>query len=122
MFRDKEQNAVESPIESTPATQSAPPSAEHGRVEPAKIKNTWLSGTWLAILIAVVLGILLLIFILQNLSSITVHYLGASGSLPIGVALLLSAVGGALLVALVGTARILQLRRVAKVAKRRGQS
>jgi uncharacterized integral membrane protein len=45
-----------------------------------------------------------------------VHYLAASGTVPLGVALLLAAVGGALLVALIGAARIMQLRRLAKKA------
>jgi uncharacterized integral membrane protein len=54
--------------------------------------------------------IFLLIFILQNLASASVHFLGAVGTLPLGVAMLFAAIAGALLVALIGSARILQLR------------
>ena len=38
-------------------------------------------------------------------------YFGAGFHMPLGVALLLAAIGGALLVGIVGTARIVQLRR-----------
>jgi uncharacterized integral membrane protein len=53
---------------------------------------------------------MLLIFILQNAQQAQVSFLGAHGTLPMGVALLLAAVFGVLLVALPGTARIMQLR------------
>jgi uncharacterized integral membrane protein len=54
--------------------------------------------------------LVLLVFILQNGQRAEVSFLGAHGHLPMGVALLLSAVFGILLVALPGTARIMQLR------------
>ena len=66
---------------------------------------------------AVVL-LLLLIFILQNGTQVSVNYLGAHGHLPLGVALLLSAVCGVLLVVLAGAARISQLRTVARRHRR----
>jgi uncharacterized integral membrane protein len=43
-----------------------------------------------------------------------VSYLGAHGYLPLGVAVLLAAVGGVLLTALVGAARIIRLRATAR--------
>jgi lipopolysaccharide assembly protein A len=55
--------------------------------------------------------IVLLVFILENTESVRVSFLGAGGRLPLGVALLLAAIGGGLLVGVVGTARIIQLRR-----------
>jgi uncharacterized integral membrane protein len=67
---------------------------------------------------AVVL-ILLLVFILENTQSVKISFFGASGHLPLGVALLLAAIGGALLVGIVGTARIVQLRRHVKRRRRR---
>jgi uncharacterized integral membrane protein len=85
---------------------------------PTPVRHTRISGTWVAMIVAVIVLIFLLIFILQNLSSITLSFLGASGNLPLGVAMLLAAVGGALLVALVGAARILQLRRHAGKQRR----
>lgn len=79
-----------------------------------KIKSTRISGTWVAVLASIVVLIFLLIFILQNLTDATVHFLGIATTLPLGVALLFAAIGGAVMVALVGAARILQLRRQAK--------
>jgi uncharacterized integral membrane protein len=58
--------------------------------------------------------ILLLIFILENTQSVKISYLGASGHVALGVAVLLAAVGGALLVGILGAARIAQVRRHAK--------
>ncbi|MGH2833933.1 MAG: lipopolysaccharide assembly protein LapA domain-containing protein [Solirubrobacteraceae bacterium] len=55
--------------------------------------------------------ILLLIFILENTQQVKISYLGATGHLALGIALLLAAAAGALLTALIGGARILQLRR-----------
>ena len=66
---------------------------------------------------AVVL-LLLLIFILQNGTDVSVSYLGVHGHLPLGVALLLAAVCGVLLVVLAGAARISQLRTVARRHRR----
>lgn len=78
-----------------------------------RIVRTRISGAWVAVIVAVVGLVFLLIFILQNLTRATVYFLGATGALPMGVALLFAAVAGALLIALFGSARILQLRRVA---------
>ena len=65
---------------------------------------------WVTLVAAAFVLLLLLIFILQNGQQAQVSFLGAHGSLPMGVALLLAAVFGVLLVALPGTVRILQLR------------
>ncbi|WP_216216266.1 lipopolysaccharide assembly protein LapA domain-containing protein [Amycolatopsis aidingensis] len=73
--------------------------------------RTRISAAWVTAIVGALVLILLLIFILQNQDGVTVTFLGLSGSLPLGVALLLAAVAGALLVALLGAARILQLRR-----------
>lgn len=82
------------------------------------VHRTRTSGMWTAVAVAVVVLLLLLLFILQNLQTVTVSYFGAGGRLPLGVALLLAAVGGALLVIVLGVARILQLRRVARRRRR----
>ena len=58
--------------------------------------------------------ILLLVFILQNTESATVHFFAWQWNLPIGVGILLAAVCGGLLTVFAGTARMLQLRRAAK--------
>jgi uncharacterized integral membrane protein len=76
-----------------------------GGATPSRVGSLWVAS----VLFAVVL-LLLLIFVLQNGQSAKISYLGAHGSVPQGVALLLAAVFGILLVALPGTARIIQLR------------
>ncbi len=58
--------------------------------------------------------ILLLVFILENTESVTINFLGASGRLGLGLALLAAAVAGALIVAILGVARIAQLRKLRK--------
>lgn len=75
------------------------------------VRRTRISGTWVAVVVAAVVLVFLLVFILQNQAGVTVRFLGAEGTMPLGVAMLFAAIAGALLVALIGTARILQLRR-----------
>jgi uncharacterized integral membrane protein len=64
-----------------------------------------------ALIAGAIVLILLLVFILENTQRVKISYFGAGFHMPLGVALLLAAIGGALLVGIVGTARILQLRR-----------
>jgi uncharacterized integral membrane protein len=73
---------------------------------------------WVAIIAGLVLLILLIIFILQNEDRVTVHYLGFSGELSLGMALFIASVAGGVVVAIAGAARILQLR----TQRRRSQS
>ena len=82
------------------------------------IKPTRISGLWLAVAFFAVVLLFLLIFILQNGREVGISYLGAHGHLPLGVALLLSAVCGVLLTMLAGAARIGQLRTVARRHRR----
>ena len=92
------------------AADSAPPAAP----ERAKLARTRIGGIWVAVVIAALVLVFLLIFILQNPTRVSVFFLGAAGSLPLGVAMLFAAIAGALLVALIGSARILQLRHTAR--------
>jgi lipopolysaccharide assembly protein A len=90
------------------------PGVEQGASAVTKRSRTaWI---WSSVIIAFVVLVFLLIFILQNFQNVTVRFLGFAGTLPLGVAMLFSVIGGALLVALAGTARILQLRREARRA------
>lgn len=75
-----------------------------------------MGGLWIILISAAFVLLLLLIFILQNGQAAKVSFLGAHGSLPMGVALLLAAIFGVLLVALPGTVRILQLRSAGRHA------
>jgi len=98
-----------------PATERPPaaPGGEQQRL-PASPPRTRTSTAFSGFVAGAIVLILLLIFILENTQSVKVSYFGASGHLPLGVALLLAAVGGALLVGVLGAARIAQVRRHAK--------
>jgi uncharacterized integral membrane protein len=92
------------------ATDPSDP-AVNGRPRP--VPHTRAAGLWVALAASALVLLLLLIFILQNGQRSDVHFLGAHGQLPMGVALLLAAVFGVLLVTVPATVRILQLRRLA---------
>jgi len=66
---------------------------------------------------SLLLLVLMIIFILQNSARINVHYFGLTISLPLGMALLIAAVGGGVVVAIAGSARIAQLRKNAHKAQ-----
>jgi len=97
--------AEPSAVTPTPPTPSMPESA---------VKFTRAAALWSALIAGFVILILLLVFIMQNTDSATVHFFGWDWNLPIGVALLLAAVCGGLLTVAAGSARIIQLRRAAK--------
>lgn len=89
---------------------SETPEAQSGR--------TRISAAWIGIVAAALVLVLLLIFILQNMRSVKVTFLGASGTIPVGIALLFAAIGGLLLAGLVGSLRIWQLHhRITKVGR-----
>lgn len=62
--------------------------------------------------------VLLLVFILQNTSSVHLSYFSAHWTSPLGVALLFAALGGALLAVIVASLRIWQLRHRLNQAQR----
>jgi len=68
---------------------------------------------WVAVASALVVLVLLIVFILQNQLYVQVKFFGLEGSVPLGIALFIAAVGGGVLVAIAGAARIIQLRRAA---------
>ena len=78
------------------------------------MKFTRAAALWSAMIVGFVILILLLVFIMQNTDSATVHFFAWEWNLPIGVGVLLAAVCGGLLTVAAGTARIVQLRRAAK--------
>jgi uncharacterized integral membrane protein len=72
--------------------------------------HTRISGAWTAVFIAVVLGVALIDFIVENTRSVRVDFFSASGRMPVAVALLAAAVAGAAVVLAVGVCRTAQLR------------
>ena len=118
------ENAPQVPPQPTaPPAQAQPGQAQPEQAPPSplpqhRIKRTRTSGIWVAVGFFGVVLLLLLIFILQNGTQVSVSYLGMHGHLPLGVALLLAAVCGVLLVVLAGAARISQLRTTARRHRR----
>lgn len=88
----------------------APPTAEPSSAA-AAIPRTKTGIAFGSLIAGAIVLILLLVFILENTQTVKISFFGVSGHLPLGVALLLAAIGGGLLVGVVGTARIIQLRR-----------
>lgn len=71
---------------------------------------TRISVAWVGVIVGALVLVLLLVFILQNTRSVKVTYFSATGSMPLGIALLLAAVAGLLLAGGVAALRIWQLR------------
>jgi len=93
--------------------------AEAGKPYPGE-RQTRLSGAWTALVVGIIALVVILIFILQNLQSVDVHFAVFHGHLPLAVALLFAMVLGAVVVLAFGGGRILQLRLVARRARRQG--
>jgi uncharacterized integral membrane protein len=97
----------QTPTTSAPAPDSAPPPE-------SAVKFTRAASLWSSLTAGFLILIVLLIFITQNTGSATLAFFGWRWTLPLGVAILLAAVGGGLITVAAGTARIYQLRRAAK--------
>ncbi|HTU84200.1 MAG TPA: lipopolysaccharide assembly protein LapA domain-containing protein [Solirubrobacteraceae bacterium] len=97
----------EGPGSGAPEPAGAPTPGEHAGEVPASRTGT----AFTSLIAGAIVLILLLVFILENTESVKITYFGVGGHLPLGVALLIAAVGGALLAGIIGGARVLQLRR-----------
>ncbi|WP_422743996.1 LapA family protein [Mycobacterium sp. WMMD1722] len=86
------------------------------RTPPAvkQVHFTRAAALWSSVIAGFLILIVLLIFIAQNTETAVLHFFGWEWSLPLGVSILLAAVGGGLIAVLAGAARIFQLRRAAK--------
>ena len=105
-----DEGPAEGPAETTTsqADSSAPPHAP---------RLTRASAAWVATGIALLLLVLLIVFIMQNSTKVDVQVLGMSGTIPLGMALLVAAVGGGVAVGIAGVARVTQLRMNARRAR-----
>ena len=83
-------------------------------------RHSRVGGLWTGLIVSAVVLILLLVFVLQNLTQMPITFLFWTVNLPIGVAMLFAAIAGILLVAIPGGLRMLQLRRAARRANRIG--
>ena len=81
-------------------------------------RMTRASAVWVAVAAALILLVLLIVFILQNPTKVEVQFLGLQGTLSLGMALLIAAVGGGVVVAIAGVARVTQLRMNARRTRR----
>lgn len=79
----------------------------------------WWGKAWPVALLFLAVLTFLVIFLVQNPDEVRVHFLGLDGRMPLGVAMLLSALGGALLVSVAAAARIWQLRRISRTNRQR---
>jgi uncharacterized integral membrane protein len=123
--KGKDEAMTSEPLEPLPPT-SPPASSKGAAPDPtatpgeylmspeSAVKFTRAAALWSALIAGFVILILLLVFILQNTDSATIHFFVWEWNLPVGVAILLAAVCGGLLTVAAGTARIVQLRRAAK--------
>lgn len=105
------------PVVQPPSVGAGPTTGAHRSDEPP-FTHTRASGLWATVVVALVLLLALAVFILENGRHVKVSYLGAHGTLPLGIALLLAAIFGGLVVVFAGTARILQLRRRSRSQRR----
>ncbi|MEQ4517864.1 lipopolysaccharide assembly protein LapA domain-containing protein [Pseudarthrobacter sp. B907] len=114
------QEPKEGPSPQYPATTDAPPGSREETLPaaastspssaPGPRQVTRAGMVWAAVASALVVLVLLIVFILQNQVYVQVKFFGLEGSVPLGIALFIAAVGGGVLVAIAGAARIIQLR------------
>lgn len=109
---DEPPAAAEPPVPPNPVSS---PETEAVRRH-TSLGHTKAAATWSGLVIGVLVLIVLLVFILQNLDSVTLNLFWWEFSVPLGIGLLLAAIGGALVMALAGGVRIVQIRRLAKRA------
>ncbi|WP_092785818.1 LapA family protein [Actinokineospora terrae] len=75
------------------------------------LRRSRTSALWIGVIVFAVVLVLLLVFVLQNTQPVRISYLGATGDIPLAVAMLLATAAGILLTAVAGSLRIRQLRR-----------
>ncbi|MDT2004804.1 DUF1049 domain-containing protein [Rhodococcus opacus] len=101
------------PAPGTAASDAAHPGMHPDVARGKGIKHTRTGATWSGLVVGLVVLLVLLVFILQNLDSVTLELFAWEFTVPLGVTLLFAAIAGAVIMALVGGMRILQIRRAA---------
>lgn len=104
---------VNEPVREPVADRTVKPHASAG-----KPKGSLAGGTWVALIVGILLLVLLLVFIIQNQQQAEVNLFTWTWNFPAGVAYLISAIIGAVIMALVGGLRIMELRRQVRHANR----
>lgn len=104
----------DSPAPDEPSPDAAQPAPQDDALPESAVVFTRAAALWTSLITGFLVLIVLLIFITQNTASAQFAFLGWRWTLPLGVAILLAAVGGGMISVIAGTARIYQLRRAAK--------
>lgn len=78
------------------------------------VRRTRAASVFVAAIVAFALLLVLMVFVLQNGADVELELFWLDAELPLGVAMLLSALTGGLVVAAAGIARVLQLRAAAR--------
>ncbi len=95
-----------------------PPETPPEREPQDPLRSSRTSGAWIAVVGSMVLIVLLIIFIVQNTTSVPLEFLWIDVTVSLSVALLIATAVGMAIAALVGSLRIIQLRRRVKQEKR----
>ncbi len=89
-----------------------------GRTQSSSTSHSRSGAVWVAVISALILLVLLIVFFLQNDVPVLVTFFGFEGSIALGLALLIAAVGGGIVVALVGAIRIIKLRAATRKSRK----
>jgi uncharacterized integral membrane protein len=93
-----------------PATTESRSDGRHTASDDEGFRHTRSSAAWVATVVAVIFGVALVDFIAQNTRHVQIEFFGASGRVPVAVALLVAALLGAIVVVAAGVVRVTQLR------------
>jgi putative membrane protein len=100
-------------------TSGGPVSKRQGHKQANQL-NTRLGMIWTAVVIALILLVLLIIFVAQNQDQVMLRYFGFEGQVALGLALFIASVAGGIVVAASGAARIIQLRHRDRKIRKNG--
>lgn len=99
--------------------RSAPTSQGFGAAPSApRPSRAHTAGTWLGVIVAVIIAAAFVVFVLQNTDRTVISFLGWHQSLPLSVALLAAAVAGILLAAIIAFIRRHHRRHRTKSSRR----
>ena len=111
---DQGEQAAEVAAHTTAGTEEVAGEPQSIESVSGSVRHTRISAAWTAVAVAALLGVALIVFIVQNTQKVQIKFFGASGHIPLVVALLAAAIIGALIVLVVGISRITQLRLSAR--------
>jgi uncharacterized integral membrane protein len=112
---DQLEQARETAPQTVPGNEQLTAETNHPETVSGSVpRPTRIGAAWTAVAMAVLLGVALIAFIVQNTQNVQIKFFGVSGHIPLVVALLAAAIVGALIVLVVGIARIIQIRLSAR--------